>query len=280
LLDQTTDIENEGQEMSFLDHLEELRWHLVRSAIAIIVFSIAAFLAKEFVWGTLFLGPTRGDFWTYRMMCQFGELIGSDLLCLGDLPIDMQNREMTGQFMMHITSSLVIGVILAFPYTFWEMWRFVSPGLHKKEKGASRGAVLAVSFLFMSGVLFGYFIVTPVSFQFLASYTLDESIQNNIDIISLVKTLSMLVLACAFMFQLPVITYFLTKAGLVTPELMRRYRKHGIVVILILSAVITPPDVYSQVLISLPLVFLYEISIKISKRVIRKQEKERNKENN
>jgi len=125
----------------------------------------------------------------------------------------------------------------------------------------------------MSGVLFGYFIVTPVSFQFLSTYTLDVTIQNNIDIISLVKTLSMLVLACAFMFQLPVVTYFLSKAGLVTPELMKRYRKHGIVVILILSAVITPPDVYSQILISLPLVVLYEISIKISRRVVRKQEK-------
>jgi len=272
LLDQTTDIE-EGQEMSFLDHLEELRWHLIRSAAAIIIFAIVAFLAKDFVWGTLILGPTKGDFWTYRMMCKFGELIGSDILCLGDLPIDMQNREMTGQFMMHITSSLVIGIIMAFPYTFWEIWRFVSPGLHKKEKGASRGAVVAVSFLFMSGVLFGYFIVTPVSFQFLSTYTLDVTIQNNIDIISLVKTLSMLVLACAFMFQLPVVTYFLSKAGLVTPELMKRYRKHGIVVILILSAVITPPDVYSQILISLPLVVLYEISIKISRRVVRKQEK-------
>jgi sec-independent protein translocase protein TatC len=273
LLDQTTDIE-EGQEMSFLDHLEELRWHLVRSAAAIIIFSIVAFLAKDFVWGTLILGPTKGDFWTYRMMCKFGELIGSDLICMGDLPIDMQNREMTGQFMMHITSSLVIGIILAFPYTFWEIWRFVSPGLHKKEKGASRGAVVAVSFLFMSGVLFGYYIVTPVSFQFLSTYTLDVSIQNNIDIISLVKTLSMLVLACAFMFQLPVVTYFLSKAGLVTPDMMKRYRKHGIVVILILSAVITPPDVYSQILISLPLVFLYEVSIKVSRRVVRKQERE------
>lgn len=278
MLDQTTDIE-EGQEMSFLDHLEELRWHLVRSAAAIIIFSIVAFLAKDYVWGTLILGPTKGDFWTYRMLCQFGELIGSDKICMGDLPIDMQNREMTGQFMMHITSSLVIGIILAFPYTFWEIWRFVSPGLHKKEKGASRGAVIAVSFLFMSGVFFGYFIVTPVSFQFLATYTLDVSIQNNIDIISLVKTLSMLVLACAFMFQLPVVTYFLSKAGLVTPDLMRQYRKHGIVVILILSAVITPPDVYSQILISLPLVFLYEISINISRRVERKLEKERNEEN-
>ena len=126
--------------MTFLDHLEELRWHLVRSVAAILIFSIVAFLLKEFVWGTLVLGPTRGDFWTYRMMCKFGELIGSDLICFGDLPIDMQNREMTGQFMMHITSSLVIGIIMAFPYTFWELWRFVSPGLHKKEKGSFKGS--------------------------------------------------------------------------------------------------------------------------------------------
>ncbi len=275
MLDQEDDSGSQT-EMGFLDHLEELRWHLVRSAAAILVFSILAFLAKDFVWGTLLLGPTKGEFWTYRMMCKFGELIGSGSLCPGDLPIDMQNREMTGQFMMHIKSSLVIGIILAFPYAFWEIWRFVSPGLHKREKRASRGAVVAVSFLFMSGVLFGYFVVTPVSFQFLSTYILDDSIQNNIDITSLVRTLSTLVLACAFMFQLPVITYFLSQAGLVTPELMKRYRKHGIVMILVVSAIITPPDIYSQVLIAIPLVFLYQMSIGISRRVIRKQEKARN----
>lgn len=274
-LDQLQDIDYDEKEMSFLDHLEELRWHLVRSAAAIVVFSIAAFLAKDFVWNVLIFGPTKSDFWTYQKLCQLSEFLNTPLLCLGtDIPIDIQNRQITGQFTMHIKSSLIVGLILAFPYTFWEIWRFIKPGLRNQEKKASRGAVIIVSFLFLLGIAFGYFIVTPLSINFLANYTLSDVIQNIIDINSLVGLVSTLALACGVMFQLPVVTYFLSKAGIITPKLMKTYRRHSIVVILIISAVITPPDVISQLLIALPLLLLYEISIVISARIHKRMDKE------
>ncbi len=260
--------------MGFLDHLEELRWHLVRSVVAIVVFSVAAFLAKDFVWKGVILAPIYSDFWTYKQLCYLAELFKTPVLCLGDIPIDIQNRTITGQFTMHIKSSLVIGLVLAFPYAFWEIWRFVKPGLRHSERSASRGVVLAVSFLFITGVLFGYYIVTPLSLNFLGNYSLVDSIDNNIDITSILNTITTLVLACGFMFQLPMATYILSKAGIVTPDLMKRYRRHSIVVILLLSAIITPPDVMSQILIALPLSLLYEISIVISKRINKKRERE------
>jgi len=272
-LDQLQDIDE--KEMSFLDHLEELRWHLIRSALAILAFSIIAFLAKDFVWNEIIFGPTRSDFWTYRKLCELADLLKSPLLCLGaDIPIDIQNRQITGQFTLHIKSSIIVGLILAFPYTFWEIWRFIKPGLRSQEKNASRGAVVVVTFLFLSGISFGYFIVTPLSINFLANYTLSDVIQNIIDINSLVGLVSTLALACGIMFQLPVVTYFLSKAGIITPRLMKAYRRHSVVAILIISAVITPPDVISQLLIAFPLLFLYEVSIFISRRIEKRAEKE------
>ncbi|WP_286744562.1 twin-arginine translocase subunit TatC [Roseivirga sp. UBA1976] len=267
-------LHDDDKEMGFLDHLEELRWHLVRSVVAIVVFSVAAFLAKDFVWKGVILAPIYSDFWTYKQLCYLAELFKTPVLCLGDIPIDIQNRTITGQFTMHIKSSLVIGLVLAFPYAFWEIWRFVKPGLRHSERSASRGVVLAVSFLFITGVLFGYYIVTPLSLNFLGNYSLVDSIDNNIDITSILNTITTLVLACGVMFQLPMATYILSKAGIVTPDLMKRYRRHSIVVILLLSAIITPPDVMSQILIALPLSLLYEISIVISKRINKKRERE------
>ena len=267
-------LHDDDKEMGFLDHLEELRWHLVRSVVAIVVFSVAAFLAKDFVWKGVILAPIYSDFWTYKQLCYLAELFKTPVLCLGDIPIDIQNRTITGQFTMHIKSSLVIGLVLAFPYAFWEIWRFVKPGLRHSERSASRGVVLAVSFLFITGVLFGYYIVTPLSLNFLGNYSLVDSIDNNIDITSILNTITTLVLACGFMFQLPMATYILSKAGIVTPDLMKRYRRQSIVVILLLSAIITPPDVMSQILIALPLSLLYEISIVISKRINKKRERE------
>ena len=271
-LDQTHD--GDEKEMGFLDHLEELRWHLVRSVVAIAVFSVAAFLAKDFIWKVVILGPIDGDFWTYRQLCYLADLVKTPVLCMGDIPIDIQNRTITGQFTMHIKSSFVIGLILGFPYMFWEIWRFVKPGLRKNERSASRGVVAVVSLLFLLGVLFGYYIVTPLSLNFLGNYSLVDTIENNIDISSIMSTIATLVLACGFMFQLPMVTYILSKAGIVTPELMKRYRRHSIVVILIVSAIITPPDVLSQILIAMPLSLLYEISIVISRRVNNNKEKE------
>lgn len=264
--------------MSFLDHLEELRWHLIRSIASILVFAILAFLSKGLIWETIILGPSRPDFWTYRMICQLGEKIRISVFCIEELPFIIQSRQMTGQFTMHILSSVVIGLLCAFPYTFWEIWRFIKPGLYEKEQTVSRGATFFVSVLFLSGVLFGYFLVTPLAVNFLANYQVAPSILNEFDIISYVTTISTLVLMCGLMFQLPIVVYFLSKAGLVTPQLMKTYRRHAIVVILILSAIITPPDVISQVLIAFPLVLLYQISIFISRRVLKKEEELAEKE--
>ena len=267
-------VEDEPGEMSFLDHLEELRWHLIRSLIAIFVFAIAAFISKGLIFGEIILGPSKSSFWTYKMLCILSELLNSDALCISDLPFIIQSRQMTGQFSMHITSSFVIGLICAFPYTFWEIWRFVKPGLYEKERKAASGATFYVSLLFFIGVLFGYFVVTPISINFLSNYQIDPSILNEFDIISYVSTVTTLVLACALLFQLPIVVYFATKAGLVSSVLLKNYRKHSIIVILMLAAVLTPPDPFSQVLIAIPLGLLYQLSILIAVRLEKKERKQ------
>ena len=262
----------EGQkEMTFLEHLEELRWHLIRSAVAIVAFAIIVFLAKDFVWHNIILAPSRIDFWTYDMLCKAGALLQSEGLCIDELPFIIQSRKMTGQFTMHITTSVLIGLIVSFPYVFWEIWRFVSPGLQDNERGNSRGAVFFVSLLFMIGVLFGYYIISPLSVNFLSHYNVDPSILNEFELTNYVSTISMIVLSSAILFQLPMIIYVLTKAGLVTPEMMKSYRRHAIIAILILGALLTPPDPISQILIAIPLFGLYQISIFISAAVLRKQ---------
>ncbi len=263
----------EEKEMSFLDHLEELRWHLIRAVGSIFIFAIVAFFSKGFVFHHLILGPSRTDFWTYQMFCKLGGLLNSDALCIEQLPFIIQNRTMTGQFTTHISVSLVLGLIAAFPYAFWEIWRFIKPGLHSSEKQVTSGAVFFVSLLFMSGVLFGYYLVAPLSINFLSNYQVDSSIQNEFDLNSYISTITMLVLACGLMFQLPMVAYVASKAGLVTPQLMRTFRRHAFIVILVVSAIITPPDVISQILVSAPLVVLYEISIHVSGVVMRKREK-------
>lgn len=265
--------EKEEKEMSFLDHLEELRWHLIRAAASIFVFALIAFVSKDFVWHDLILGPSRPDFWSYRALCDLGAAINSELLCIEVLPFTIQSREMTGQFTMHITSSFIIGIICAFPYAFWEFWRFIGPGLYPKERNMTKGAVFFVSILFISGVLFGYYIVSPLSINFLSNYQVSPTILNEFDIKSYVSTLSMLVLACGIMFQLPIVVYFLSEAGFVTPALMKQYRRHAIVVILIISAILTPPEVISQILMSFPMLFLYQISIYISGMVLKNKRK-------
>lgn len=259
--------------MSFLNHLEELRWHVIRAVISIFVFAIAAFIAKDFVWHDVILGPSRTDFWTYQQFCALAAMMDTPALCIDKLPFSIQSRVMSGQFTMHITSAFVIGLICAFPYAFWEMWRFISPALHSKERNLTRGATFFVSLLFLMGILFGYYLVTPLSVNFLASYQVDPSILNEFDIGSYLSTISMLVLGCGIMFQLPIVVFFLSKAGIVTPMLMRAYRKIAIVVILVLSAIITPPDVVSQILVSIPLLILYEVSIYISRMILREKTK-------
>lgn len=271
--------ENEEQqpiaekEMSFLEHLEEFRWHIIRAFASIFIFAIVAFIFREYIWFHVILAPSRPDFWTYEMFCRLGSLTGADFFCVDELNFIIQSRKMTAQFTMALLSSFVIGLIVAFPYAFWEFWRFIKPGLYQKEKNLSRGAVFFVTLLFLTGIMFGYYVVAPISINFLTNFTLDDSILNEIDLSSYVSTVMMLVLACGIMFQLPVVVYFLTKAGIITPEFLKTYRKHAIVVILVLSALITPPDVISQILMCFPLLFLYEISIVVSASIKRKEAK-------
>lgn len=266
------DKEEEPHEMSFLDHLEELRWHIIRAVFAILIFTVAAFLFPEIVFSKIILGPSKTDFWTYQMLCSFSELINVKAMCIDDLPFIIQSRKMTGQFTMHISSSFVVGLICTFPYAFWEVWRFISPGMYIKERNVAKGAVFYVSLLFGIGVLFGYFILAPMSISFLGNYTIDASILNEFDIVSYVSTITTLVLACGLLFQLPMVVYFLTKAGLITPEMLVTYRKHSVVGIFVLGAMITPPEVVSQVLIALPLIGLYQFGILISKRAYKKMQ--------
>ena len=271
-LDQSHDIADD-KEMGFLDHLEELRWHLVRSFASIFIFAILAFLAKDFFWNVLVIGPTQSDFWTYRKLCELAELINVSALCIEDMNIVLQNRTLQGQFMVHIKTSVIAGLVLAFPYTFWEIWRFIKPGLKKTERKASRGITFIVTLLFLMGISFGYFIITPISVNFLWNYQLSESIQNIPDVSNVLGLVAAVALASGLLFQLPVVSYILSKAGIVTPDLMKSYRRHAFVVILVVSAIITPPDVITQVLIALPLTLLYEVSIVISRRVNKKREK-------
>ncbi|MBR7721928.1 twin-arginine translocase subunit TatC [Hymenobacter properus] len=266
---QQPNLSGEQHEMSFIDHLEALRWHIIRSAIAVVVFTTAAFFAKDFLFHDVILGPSRPDFWTYRMFCKFGNWVHAPDLCIDKIGFVIQNRQMSGQLTMHISTSFMAGICLTFPYLFWELWRFVKPGLYPHERANSQGAVFFVSVLFALGLLFGYYIAAPLSINFLAGYVVDPTIENQIDMQSYLSTLSTMSLSCAFVFELPMIVFFLAKAGLVSPELMQMYRKHAIVVILIIAAIITPPDISAQIIVTIPIMLLYELSIHIA-RVVRR----------
>ena len=262
-------------EMSFLDHLEELRWHLIRSTIAVVIIASITLLIPEFIFDTVLLGPKSMDFPTYRFFCKVGTFIGIDSnFCADELPLIIQNREMSGQFSIYIWTAIWAGFILGFPYILYEMWKFISPGLHQNERKHSRGFIFSASLLFFSGALFGYYLVAPLSINFLGTFTVSAQVTNNIDISSFVGTVRTSVIACGLIFELPIIVYFLTKVGLVTPEILRKYRKISLVVVLILAAVVTPPDVVSQILVALPILGLYQVSIYISKRVLKRQAKQ------
>jgi len=266
---------SEEKEMSFLDHLEELRWHLVRSVCAIVVGMIVAFYFTPWIFENIIFAPSRVDFPTFKWLCKLGELTGAqEALCAKPFVFKIQSRYMTGQFTMQFLAAFVIGFIVSFPYVFWEIWRFVKPGLHLNEAKNSRGAVFAVSFLFMLGILFGYFVLVPMMTWFFSTYSISTQISNEFDITSFVSTFIALVFGSGLLFQLPVVVYFLTKVGMLTPQFMRTYRKHAYVVILIVGAIVTPPDPLSQMLISTPLFLLYEISIFISAYVARKRRQE------
>ena len=257
------------KEMSFLGHLEELRWHLVRSVIAIVVLAIVAFNFPHILFHDIILGPSRVDFISYRLLCDLGKWLGMPSLCLSQTDlVSFKNPQLAGQLTYHIWASLIAGFILSFPYVAWEVWRFIKPALYQKEKKNISGLVFFVSILFFLGVGFSYFLIVPLTVNFLLTYNvMGESVENTPFISSYFSTVLNLVLGTGVIFQLPVFIYFLAKIGIVSPKFLKRYRRHAIVVIMILAAIITPPDVVSQILVAIPLIILYEISIVIAKRV-------------
>jgi len=261
-------------EMSFLEHLEVMRWHLLRAFAAIIVMALVAFVFKEIVFDKIILAPKEPPFPTNRWLCQLGELLGLKRICINQDPFDLQTVRMAEQFSMHIIVSLVAGIVVAFPYIFWEFWRFIVPALYEKEKRTASGAVFYTSLLFLLGVGFGYFIIAPLSVNFLGNYKVSESVISAPTLRSYVQTVTSVVLAAGIVFQLPILVYFLSRIGLVTPGFLKKYRRHSLVLIVTLSAIITPPDIFSQVLVALPLMILYEIGISISKKIVRQQEEE------
>lgn len=261
-------------EMSFLEHLEELRWHIVRSAGAIFLFAIVAFVMKQFIFDVVILSPRTPEFWTNRMFAQLGDLVGSEAVKINQNPLKMQSIKIAGQFSTHIMVSIIAGFIIASPVVFYEFWRFIKPALYDKERRHAGGAVFFTSLLFMMGVLFGYFLIVPLSIHFLGTYQVSSEVENTINLRSYIGSVTSISLAAGVVFLIPIFSYFLSKVGLITPQFMKTYRKHAYVVMLLLSAVITPPDIFSQVMVCFPLVFLYEIGIVISRRVVKKREKQ------
>lgn len=267
---------SEKAEMSFLEHLEALRWHLMRAVIAVLTLAIILFFYREIVFDNFLFAPKHPDFWTYRMLCLLSDYLEmGDALCIRELPFELINTELSGQFTMHIWVSFVAGFILAAPYVLWEIWRFIKPALHEKERKYSKGVVFFSTLLFFAGVLFGYYVIVPLSINFLGSYQVSADVKNMIAMDSFVSTVTTITFASGIVFELPIVIYFLTQIGLMTPQFMRTYRKHAMVIILIVAAVITPsPDVTSQLLVAFPLYLLYELSIFVSMYVVKKAEKE------
>lgn len=267
--------EKKGEkEMSFLEHLEELRWHIIRSVLAVVILTIVAFINKNFIFDNIILAPKNPSFFTNRMLCHLGELLNTTALCINTKPFALISIKMSGQLTTHVAVALVSGLILAFPFIIWEFWRFFRPALYSKEQRYAKGAVLVASLLFFIGVIFGYYMIVPLSIHFLGSYQISEQVVNQIYIRSYIGTLTSIVLASGLIFELPLLTYFLTKIGLITPSFLIKYRRHSIVVIFIVAAIITPPDIFSQILVSIPLLILFEVGILISRRVYKKKQKE------
>lgn len=262
------------KEMSFLGHLEALRGHLMRIIIAVVIFGFITFLAKNIVFDQVLFAPKNTEFITYKLLCKLSQITNlDDSLCIAELPFTLQSRTMSGQFSAHLWISIIIGFIIAFPYVLYELWRFISPALYEEERKNAKGFIFIASFLFLLGVSFGYFVITPLSMNFLGNYRVSDAVINEFDLSSYIELITMSVLSCGIVFELPIVVYFFTKIGLVTPEILKKFRKYALVVILLISAIITPPDISSQILVSIPILILYEISIFISGFVIKKNKK-------
>lgn len=261
--------------MSFIEHLEELRWHIIRASIAVFVVMVAAFMAKSLVFDYLIFAPKHPDFLSYRALCSMAEALSlGERFCLTPPEFEIANLRMLGEFLAHLRVSFVLGLVLAFPYVLYEAWRFIRPGLYHKEVRTTRGIVGWCSLLFAAGVSFGYFIIIPFSINFLVPYSISEAVTDYIQLDDYIGFITMIALASGVMFELPVIIYFLAKLGIVGPDFLKAHRRHAAILILLASAIITPPDVTSQVLIGLPVMLLYEVGIVIARRVSRQREAE------
>ena len=262
------------KEMSFLDHLEELRWHLVRSFAAIFILAIIIFANINFVFDEILLAHLKPDFATYEFFCNVFSSIGIDSsFCNIGFAQELQVLNPTEELMTGIWSSLILGFVISFPYILWEFWRFIAPGLHSSERKKSRGFIFTSSFLFFLGILFSYYVILPMSVFFFYNFSIGDAIVKNFKLGAYISLITNTLIGVAIFFELPVVILFLTKIGLITPQFLRKYRKHALVVVLVLSAIITPPDIASQVIVSVPIMILYEISIYVSQYVLKKQNK-------
>lgn len=258
---------NPEGEMSFFDHLEELRWHIIRSVLAILVFMVVAFMFKNFIFNEIIFKPKMPDFWTNRMFAKLGDWLGSEAVKINQKDLNLISIQMAGQFMTHIWTSMVVGMIVAAPVIFYEFWSFVKPALYENEKKYASGAVVYTTILFLIGVLFGYYIIVPLSLQFLGGYRISDLVENQINITSYISLVVSVCMSSGVVFLLPIFAYFLSKVGIITPEFMKKYRRHAYVLLAVVAAVITPPDVFSMIMVDIPLILLYEVSIFISARV-------------
>jgi sec-independent protein translocase protein TatC len=255
------------KEMSFFEHLEELRWHIIRSAIVVVAMMLVVFSMGNWVFDKIIFGPKNENFVTYRVMCNLASKLHASSLCIKPPVFNNIATGLGETFFTHMQIAFVLGFMVSFPYVFWEFWRFVSPGLHDNERKNARGIVLICSLLFASGVLFGYFIIAPFAISFLAGYTLPQ-VTIMPTLASYIEYMVMFTLPIGLVFELPIVIYFLSKLGIVNPAFLRKYRKHMVVVILIVAGIITPsPDIVSQLLVGVPLYILFEVSIIVSSKV-------------
>jgi sec-independent protein translocase protein TatC len=269
---------NSADEMSFIDHLEELRWHLIRAVIAILVGAVIVFIYSDFVVDQVLFAPTRSDFISAKWLCSAGRGIGiGDALCFSQVDAKFLETTMTGQFIASFTLAFIGGFIVAFPYIFWEFWRFVRPALSGKELKQTRGVIFWVSFLFFLGVAFGYFILTPFMVNFYFNYKLSEQIQIMPTFSDYLENLIYTTVGIGILFQMPLLVMVLARIGIVTAKFLRKYRKHAFVLIIIAAAIITPStDPFSLTIVTIPLYVLYEASIAVAARINKRQDKELN----
>ncbi|TDX00212.1 twin-arginine translocase subunit TatC [Dinghuibacter silviterrae] len=267
--------EDSGAEMSFVEHLEELRSHLFKSAVAVLIGSVVVGIYSKFIFRHILMGPAHADFPTYAILCKLSQHLGlGSKLCMDELTIKMQSNTVAGQFGVYFNVIIIGGFILAFPYVFYQFWKFFRPALTKRELRSTRGVIFWVSFLFFLGVFFGYFVIAPYTVSFFSKFQVDETITNFWTISSYFGTLAPIILGAGLAFQLPLVLFFLAKAGIVSSAFLKRSRKYAIIIILVLCGIITPPDMLSQIVCSVPLILLYEVGLILTKRVEKREAKQ------